>query len=160
MITEKDLALLKKQTAHWLTPETLPISFWLGEEKIISIPARFAPKTEIVEKDGVTDYVFTGTDPATGLMLETTVTLYAGYPAADIVTWLTNTGKKIRPCSMTFWRMTACWKARSPICIPIRVIFARQTDMTPPWNTATISMSTALRRRAVAPAISASLILR
>lgn len=97
MITEKDLALLKKQTAHWLTPETLPISFWLGEEKIIGIPARFAPKTEIVEKDGVTDYVFTGTDPATGLMLETTVTFYDGYPAADIVTWLTNAGKKNTP---------------------------------------------------------------
>ena len=45
MISEKDLALLKKQTARWLKPDTLPISFWLGKDKINGIPTHFSPKT-------------------------------------------------------------------------------------------------------------------
>ncbi len=98
MIREKDMILLRKQTAYWLTSSTnLPISFWYGKEKIIGIPEYFSPTEQHKAADGKRDHIFVGTDPNTGLRIQTTVTFYDGYPAVDIVTRLTNTGKENTP---------------------------------------------------------------
>ncbi len=98
MITEQDLLLLQRQTDPWLaSPQSLPISLWCGEDKICGIPERFSPAHRTAVNGGRTDHIFTGTDPKSGLRIETTITLYNGYPAADIVTYLTNTGQENTP---------------------------------------------------------------
>lgn len=97
MITQKDMALIEHQTRKWHDPQTLPISFGMNNKKIKGIPAYFSPKKQTQTRNGITETVYTGLDPETGLEIQTTVTLYDNYPAAEIMTRFTNRGKQNTP---------------------------------------------------------------
>lgn len=95
--TEKDRRMLRGMIEGWESAESLPIEFHYDGKKISGIPADFAPVRRVEKKDGMTDAVYTGCDPKTGLRLETTVTTYDDYPVYEIVTYFSNESSQNTP---------------------------------------------------------------
>lgn len=77
---------------------SLPISFLFNGRSISGIPAAWQPHIEQQRIDAnLTETIFAGTDPDSGLHLRVESLLYHDYPVMEWVAWFTNTGETETP---------------------------------------------------------------
>ena len=76
----------------------LPISFVVGDEVIHGIPPTWDPRSEERRIAAtITETVFTGADPATGLRLRVERTVYHDAPVVEWIAWFHNDGATTSP---------------------------------------------------------------
>ena len=88
-----DMTKIEELKSRFDGAKKLPISFYLGEEKILGIPDEFNPVMAAKTNGNVTDVAYEGKN-ADGLKIKTVVTTYSDYPVYEIVTYLTNESDK------------------------------------------------------------------
>lgn len=97
--TPADMAKLRA----WLdqtfaSAATLPLSFVFDEKRITGIPTAWQPIVQRRPIDAnLTETLFTGQDPATGLQIRVECLAYHDYPVVEWVVWLTNNGQTPTP---------------------------------------------------------------
>jgi len=91
----KSRALMEQ---FFAAPTTLPLSFVLDEKPITGIPAAWQPVAQQRCMDAnLTETVFQGTDPHTGLHVRVECLTYHDYPVVEWAAWLTNKGQAATP---------------------------------------------------------------
>ena len=94
-----DMAKLRAwRSQTFANAATLPLSFIFDEKPITGIPATWQPVVQRRPIDAnLTETVFTGQDPATGLQIRVEWLEYHDYPVVEWVAWLTNNGPAPTP---------------------------------------------------------------
>jgi alpha-galactosidase len=96
----------------------LPISFSLDGQAIRGIPEAWQPvATRRVVDANITETVFEGTDPATGLQVRVECAQYRDFPVVEWVAWLTNTGAAPTPILSDIRAMDAAFQGASPVLV-------------------------------------------
>src|SRR5215211_5137860 len=76
----------------------LPISFTYGGQAIKGIPSAWQPVARTHRIDAnITETIYEGADPNTGLQIRVDCTQYFDYPVVEWVAWFTNRGQEDTP---------------------------------------------------------------
>lgn len=97
-------------------PQHLPTSFTYRGERVRGIPAEWSPtrKTRRVSST-ITETVFQGTEPETGLELRIEVLRYLDHPALEWVAWLTNRGDQPTAVVEDLLAVDATFRGDAPV---------------------------------------------
>ncbi|MEZ4863587.1 MAG: alpha-galactosidase [Caldilineaceae bacterium] len=97
--TPADMAQSRAWLEHFFTDATtLPLSFVLDEQPITGIPEAWQPVVHRRRIDAnLTETVYEGRDPASGLQVRVEQLVYHDYPVVEWVAWLTNQGDAATP---------------------------------------------------------------
>ncbi|MFH1006793.1 MAG: alpha-galactosidase [Candidatus Latescibacterota bacterium] len=98
------------------SPDGIPVSFVLDGRAIRGIPADWNPVLRRRRIDAnISETVFEGTDPATGLHIGVECTQYMDYPVVEWVAWFTHTGLETTPVIRDILAMDGAFSGASPI---------------------------------------------
>ena len=114
--TPEDMAKSRAWTGQYFSSAAhLPISFMLDGKAIRGIPAGWQPvvKRRIIDAN-ITETVFEGADPSTGLNVRVECTEYRDYPVLEWVAWFTNNGHNTTPLIQDILVMDGAFKGSSP----------------------------------------------
>lgn len=94
----------------------LPISFVLNGKAISGIPEDWHPISSRRRIDAnISETVFEGTDPGTGLNVRVECTQYLDYPVVEWVAWFTNKGNTPTPVISDILAMNGKFQGASPV---------------------------------------------
>lgn len=112
-----DMAKLRAwRSQAFATAATLPLSFILDGKPITGIPATWQPVIQRRPIDAnLTETVFTGQDPATGLQIRVECLEYHDYPVVEWVAWLTNNGQTPTPIVRDLRALDGAVPGASPV---------------------------------------------
>ncbi len=94
----------------------LPVSFVLDEKAVRGIPREWRPVSKRRRIDAnISETVFEGQDPGSGLNLRVECTQYKDYPVLEWVAWFTNNGHEPTPIIRDILAMDATLPGTSPV---------------------------------------------
>ncbi len=111
---------------------SLPISFVFDEAVIHGIPSAWEPSSVTRRIDAnISETVFTGTDPKSGLTVRVEATQYHDYPVVEWVAWFTNNGREPTPLMRDILAMDAAVQGPAPRLIHCNGDFYSEEGYTP-----------------------------
>ncbi len=131
--TPEDMGKSRAWVGHWFTDAThLPISFVLDGTAIAGIPDTWSPASDSRRIDAnITETVFEGTDPGTGLHVRIECTEYRDYPVVEWVAWFTNKGHGPTPVIRDILAMDGTFGGVSPVLYHCNGDFYSEQGYTP-----------------------------
>jgi alpha-galactosidase len=100
---------------HFADSAQLPISFVLDEKVISGIPQEWQPVSVTRRIDAnISETVFTGNDPKSGLHVRVECTEYHDYPVVEWVAWFTNQGQESTPLIRDILAMDGTFEGSAP----------------------------------------------
>ena len=111
---------------------SLPIRFLLDGQAIRGIPEDWQPVSHRRLIDAsISETVFEGTDPRTGLNVRVESTEYRDYPVMEWVAWFTNKGQDTTPVIRDILALDGAFKGPSPVLYHCNGDFYSEEGYTP-----------------------------
>jgi len=116
-VTAEDMAKSQTWAKTFLSSAAaLPVSFVLDGKPVRRIPQDWKPVTSRRRIDArITETIFEGADPKTGLKLRVECTEYQDYPVVEWVAWFTNKGQEPTPVIRDVLAMDVTFTGSSPV---------------------------------------------
>ncbi|MBI4553995.1 MAG: alpha-galactosidase [Candidatus Latescibacteria bacterium] len=129
----EDMRKSREWAGRFITgSDALPVSFVLEERTIAGLPEDWQPVSSRRRIDAtISETVFEGNDPRTGLNVRVECTEYHDYPVVEWVTWLTNKGDETTPVIRDILVLDGTFKGSSPVLYHCNGDFYSEEGYTP-----------------------------
>lgn len=117
LVNAEDLAKRRAWAENTLTDAAnIPISFVMDGEEVHGLPATWRPTVATRRLDAnLSETVFTGRDPNSGLVVRVEATLYANYPVVEWVAWFENEGEEATAILSDIRAIDSSFAGQSPM---------------------------------------------
>jgi alpha-galactosidase len=117
LVSVEDLARRRAWIDQFLTEAAqLPISFVCNGQSVRGLPAAWQPTAVTRRLDSnISETIFEGHDPQSGLQVRVECTVYQNYPVVEWVAWLRNQGDQPTPLLSDILALDSTFTGDSPV---------------------------------------------